>query len=587
MRTIRQIWPWIRPYRRYMFGGLAASLLSVVINLSIPLLTSRIIDEGITENDSDLVVRTAILMVVLIVAGMVASAGASLLGVRLAFNTITDLRRDLYGRVQHLSFGNLDRLTSGEILTRLTSDMTKVTSLLTIGVSFAAQIPFMFLGALIAIISIDVSLVPIVLVMVPIIGLLVWYIIVRSNVLYDAVQGRIDRLNTVLQENIQGAEVIKAFVRQDYEIERFDEAAGDLTEDATMVNQLVAMLFPTLIMISSMGIAAVIWIGGGNVIDGTLTRGDLVAFIQFMSLVAMPMMFFAFLQPMISAAAASMNRIGEVLDAEADVVVAEDGIELDSNATTLDVQFENVSFVYHAARGDEEEDLGEDCALRNVSLHIPGGRKVAILGATGSGKSTLVHLIPRLYDATHGTVRVGGIDVRELTKSSLRRNIGIALQQPYLFSGTVLESLRFGRPDATDDEIIAAATAAQAHDFIMEMPEGYDSKIEQGGSNLSGGQRQRLSIARTLVVQPKILIFDDSTSAVDLETEARIQEVFEQLEGVTVILVAQRISTALGADEIIVLDNGHVSASGTHAELLETSELYQEIYTSQLGEPVA
>lgn len=579
---MRKIWPWVRPYRRYLFGGLTASLVSVLISLSIPLLTSRIIDEGISTDDSDLVIRTAFVMVGLIIAGMASSAVASLLGVRLAFNTITDLRRDLYSHVQHLSFGNLDRLTSGEILTRLTSDMTKVTTLLSIGVSFVAQIPFMFIGALVAIVVIDVSLVPIVLVMLPIIGLLVWYVIIRSNVLYDALQSRLDRLNTVLQENIQGAEVIKAFVRQDHEIERFDQAATDLAEEATTVNQLVASLFPTLITISAMGISAVLWIGGGNVIDGTLSKGDLVAFIQFMSLIAMPMMFFAFLQPMISAAAASMARIGEVLDAEPDVRVARSGVELDTDNSSLDVEFDNVSFQYNGAT-----ELGADCALRDVSLRIPGGTTVAILGATGSGKSTLVNLIPRFYDATYGTVRVGGIDVRELTKSSLRGNIGIALQQPYLFSGTVTESLRFGRPDATDEEVIDAAKAAQAHDFIMEMPDGYDSKIEQGGSNLSGGQRQRMTIARTLVVEPKILIFDDSTSAVDLETEARIQEVFENLDGVTVILVAQRISTALGADEIVVLDDGGVAAHGTHTDLLESCDLYQQIYRSQLGEPVS
>ncbi|MGI9607036.1 MAG: ABC transporter ATP-binding protein [Acidimicrobiales bacterium] len=584
MRTLRTIWPWMRPYRRYMIAGLGASFVGVLINLAIPLLTSRIIDDGIAMDDSDLVGRTAALMIVLILAGMGASAGASVLGVHLASNTVTDLRRDLYSHVQHLSFGNLDRLTSGEILTRLTSDMTKVTTLLSIGVSFVAQIPFMFFGALAAIVLIDVSLVPIVFVMLPIIALLVWFVIVRSNVLYDLVQGRLDRLNTVLRENIQGAEVIKAFVRQDHEIDRFDQAAGDLAEDATTVNQLVASMFPTLLAVSSLGIAAVLWIGGANVIDGDLSQGELVAFIQFMSLVAMPTIFFAFLQPMISAAAASITRISEVLAAEPKVPSMDGCIDLDASLPAIDVSFENVSFQYDGIAGGE---LGTDCALRDVSLHIPGGRKVAILGATGSGKSTLVNLIPRFYDATHGTVRVGGVDVRQLSKSSLRLQIGIALQEPYLFSGTVAESLRFGRPDATDDEVVQAAKAAQAHDFIMEMPDGYESQLAQAGSNLSGGQRQRLSIARTLLAGPKILIFDDSTSAVDLETEARIQEVFESLTGVTVILVAQRISTALGADEIVVLDDGRLAAQGTHADLLERSEIYRDIYRSQLGEPVS
>lgn len=581
MLTIRHIAPWARPYWRLAAVGSAASVFGVLINLTIPLLTSRIIDEGIVAEDGSVVLNTALAMVGLIIVGMLASAVASVLGIRFAFNTVTDLRRDLYGHVQHLSFGNLDRLTSGELLTRLTSDITKVTTLLTIGVSFIVQIPFSFVGALIAILVIDTSLVPIVFVMVPAIALLVWYTIVRSNVLYDAVQGRLDRLNTVLQENIQGAEVIKAFVRQDYEVGRFEGAASDLADDATRVNQLVASLFPTLILLSSLGIAAVIWIGGGNVIDGDLTEGELVAFIQFMAFVAMPMMFFAFLQPLIAAAGASMNRIAEVIEQTADVVPAADGQELPVDDGALDIAFEDVSFHYRL------DAAIHDCALQNVNLHIPGGATVAILGATGSGKSTLVNLIPRFYDASYGTVRVGGVDVRSLTKSSLRKNIGIALQEPYLFTGTVAENLRFGRPEATDAEIVEAAKAAQAHEFITEMDAGYEAKIEQGGRNLSGGQRQRLAIARTLVVDPKVLIFDDSTSAVDLETEARIQDVFDSLTDVTVILVAQRISTALGADFIVVLEDGRVAAHGTHDELLLTSPIYKEIYRSQLGEPVA
>ena len=503
------------------------------------------------------------------------------MGVRLAFNTITDLRRDVYAKTQTFSFGNLDQLTSGEVLTRLSSDMTKVTMLLSMGLSFIAQIPIMFIGALGAIVLIDASLVVIVQVMIPVIGILVGYTISQSNVLYDAVQRRIDRLNTVLQENIQGAEVIKAFVRQNHETERFNDVADDLADQATKVNQLVASLFPTLIVISAMGISAVLWLGGGNVIDGTLSDGQLVAFISYMALVSMPMMMFAFLQPMISAASASMARINEILETIPAISFVPDGINLADQPKPGDIEFEDVSFRYSS--NDNSPDTG--MALHNVSVKIQAGTTVAILGATGSGKSTLVHLIPRLYDTSGGTVRVGGIDVRELTKSSLRSNIGIALQQPELFSGSVSDNLRFGRPEATDEQIIAAATAAQAHDFITAMPNGYDSVIQQSGTNLSGGQRQRLAIARTLLLEPAILILDDSTSAVDLETEAHIQMAFDELANTTVVLVAQRISTALGADEIIVLDQGRIIAHGSHDQLLATSDIYQDIYRSQLGEP--
>ncbi|MFB0926641.1 MAG: ABC transporter ATP-binding protein [Acidimicrobiales bacterium] len=581
MKAIRSLWPWMRPYWRYGAAAFVAMIVSVFINLSIPLLTSRIIDDGIAQDDGSFVARLALTMIGLIVAGMAASAVASLMGVRLAFNTITDLRRDVYAKTQTFSFGNLDQLTSGEVLTRLSSDMTKVTMLLSMGLSFIAQIPIMFIGALGAIVLIDASLVVIVLVMIPVIGILVGYTISQSNVLYDAVQRRIDRLNTVLQENIQGAEVIKAFVRQNHETERFNDVADDLADQATKVNQLVASLFPTLIVISAMGISAVLWLGGGNVIDGTLSDGQLVAFISYMALVSMPMMMFAFLQPMISAASASMARINEILETIPAISFLPDGINLADQPKPGDIEFEDVSFRYSS--NDNSPDTG--MALHNVSVKIQAGTTVAILGATGSGKSTLVHLIPRLYDTSGGTVRVGGIDVRELTKSSLRSNIGIALQQPELFSGSVSDNLRFGRPEATDEQIIAAATAAQAHDFITAMPNGYDSVIQQSGTNLSGGQRQRLAIARTLLLEPAILILDDSTSAVDLETEAHIQMAFDELANTTVVLVAQRISTALGADEIIVLDQGRIIAHGSHDQLLATSDIYQDIYRSQLGEP--
>jgi len=576
------MWPWLRPYWKYGAASFAAMLVSVLANLSVPLLTSRIIDDGIAGDDGGFVTRLGLTMVALIIIGMAASATASIMGVRLAFNTITDLRRDVYTQTQTFSFGNLDTLSSGEILTRLSSDMTKVTTLLAMGLSFIAQIPIMFFGALGAIVLIDISLVVIVLVMMPVIAIVVGYTISQSNVLYDAVQRRIDRLNTVLQENIQGAEVIKAFVRQDHETDRFDEVADDLADQATKVNQLVAALFPTLILITSLGIAAVLWLGGGNVIDGTLTDGQLVAFISYMSMVAMPMMMFAFLQPMISAATASMNRIDEILTTDAKVAATASGIELGSQPNPGDIEFDNVSFCYSGT--GEESAAG--MALSNISLRITSGTTVAILGATGSGKSSLVHLIPRLYDATEGTVRVGGVDVRQLTKSSLRRNIGIALQQPELFGGSVADNIRFGRPDATDAQVIAAATAAQAHDFVTAMPDGYDSMIQQSGANLSGGQRQRLAIARTLILEPAILILDDSTSAVDLATEAHIQRAFESLDNITVVLVAQRISTALGADEIVVLDQGRIVAHGPHEELLASSAIYQDIYRSQLGERV-
>jgi ATP-binding cassette subfamily B protein len=583
LKKLLRVLPWARPYWKYAVLALAGTLVSVLISLAIPLQTSRVIDDGIVADDPALVQRVVITMVVLILSGMVVSAFVSAMAVRWAFNTITDLRRDLYTHAQSLSFANLDRLSTGEILVRLTSDMSKVLMVLTMSLSFVAQTPVMFIGALLAIVAIDSSLAVVVLFMLPVIGLMVWYVLGRSGVLYDAVQTRLDRLNNVLQENIQGVEVVKAFVRQDHEAERFDEVADDLATQATIVNQLVASLMPTLTAVSTLGVAAVLWLGGNNVIDGRLSEGNLVAFLSYMVMVSMPMMMFAFIQPLVSAAGASMARINEVLNEVPAVTEPVDGVDLRTQARPGDVQFDGVSFAYRSGDADDPDS----CALFDVSLHIPQGRTVAVLGATGSGKSTLVHLIPRFYDATSGRVLVGGVDVRELTKHSLRQSIGIALQEPQLFTGTVMDNLRYGRPSATDEEIFTAARAAQAHDFISEMPNGYDSQVQQGGANLSGGQRQRIAIARTLVVDPAILILDDSTSAVDLETEAHIQEALAAFRDRTVILVAQRISTALGADEIVVLDEGRVSGVGSHEELLETSAVYHEIFRSQLGEPVS
>lgn len=590
VRAITHIWPWLRPYRRLVALALLGTLVSVLINLSIPLQTARVIDDGIAANDSGLVARVVILMVVLIVSGMAVAALTTAIAVRLAFGTITDLRRDLYDHVQSLSFSNLDRLPSGDLLTRLTNDMTKVQTVLTMGLSFIAQAPIMFIGSLTAIVVLDAGLAIIVAVMVPVIAVIVWYVVRRSSVLYDAVQTRVDRMNNVLSENITGTEVVKAFVRQQHEIERFDVVADDLADQATQVNQLVASLMPTLIALSSLGIAAVIWLGGNNVMDGTLSEGDLVAFISYLAMVAMPLMIFAFVQPLLSAADASMARIDEVLRHHPDVPDVIDGIDVASLLAPGEIQFEGVLFSYATSSDDALSDdarSSDNAALENIDLHIHQGTTVAILGATGSGKSSLVHLIPRFYDATAGTVSVGGVDVRDLDKNSLRRSVGIALQSPQLFRGTVMENLRYGRPDATDAEVVEAAKAAQANDFIAAMTDGYDSIIEQGGANLSGGQRQRLAIARTLVTDPAILILDDSTSAVDLETEAKIQDALAAYDDRTVLIVAQRISTALGADEIVVLDDGRVCAHGTHDELIATNSVYQEIFASQLGEPVA
>lgn len=584
MRAFRQVWPWVRPYLGYGIAALMATVISVGINVAIPVLTSRVIDRGIVPGDGSFVARIALVMIGLITVGIAASATAAVLGIRLSFNATTDLRADLFAHTQQLSFADLDRLASGELLTRLTSDMTRVTTVLAMAVSFLAQIPIMFIGSLSAIVAIDPSLLRILAVMVPIVAVVVMYTIRRSNAGYDAVQSRLDRLNTVLQETIAGAEVIKGFVRQDHEAARIDQAVDDLADDAARVNRLVVSLFPTLVVITSVGIAAVLWLGGTRVIDGHLTQGELVAFLSYLTMVAMPMMMFAFLQPMISAATASMDRIAEVLAVEPAVADPDpdQAIDLGSLASPGTIRFDGVSFRYGASDSDASKGAPTQ-ALCDISLEIAAGSTAAILGATGSGKSTLVQLIARFYDPQQGTVSLGGVDVARLAKDSVRDHVAIAMQQPHLFAGTVAENLRMGSPDATDAELAQAAEIAQAAGFIADLDGGYDAKIEQRGANLSGGQRQRLALARTLLTRPSVLILDDTTSAVDASTEARIQQGLTTLENMTVILVAQRISTALGADEIVVLDRGRVVDHGTHDQLLGRCDIYRDIVASQLG----
>lgn len=574
MGSLRLIFPWLGPYRRQATLAIAATVTVVGINVAIPLLTARIIDDGIAADNLGVVTSTTLLMLTLVVAAIGFSIAASILGVRVAFGVEADLRADLYRHIQTLSFANLDEIETGELLVRLTSDITKVRQVYAFGLSFLAQAPLAFIGSMLAMLALDVQMAAIMVVLLPITSLITWYVARRSDVLYELVQNKLDRLNTVLRENLAGAEVVKAFVREHHEARRFRAVNQDLTDYATRVNQLVAALFPALLGVMNLGVAAVIWIGGIAVIEGRMTEGNLVAFINYLLATTFPIVMFAFIQPMLSAAGASARRINRVLRTTPAVVAHPDPTTL--GTPRGHVRFEDVTFGYG----------GQEPVLEGVNLDIQAGKTVAVLGATGSGKSTLVNLIPRFYDVTGGRVTIDGVDVRQLSKDELRRNIGVSLQRAVLFSGTIRDNIRYGRPEADQDEVELAARAAQAHEFVSELEDGYDTMLEQGGSNLSGGQRQRLAIARALLVDPVILILDDSTSAVDVETESFIQDAMARLaRDRTTVLVAQRISTALGADEIVVLDEGQVVACGPHQDLIRSSELYRDIFRSQLGEP--
>jgi ATP-binding cassette subfamily B multidrug efflux pump len=401
----------------------------------------------------------------------------------------------------------------------------------------------------------------------------------RLQPFFMTVQRKLDRLNTVLQENISGIRVVKAFVRSDYENQRFDQSNVDLMDRTIAVMRTLAFLMPVMLLLINAGIVLVVWAGGIQVIDSTLSKGEIIAVTNYLMTTMFPLLILSMIASSLAGAGASAERILEVLDSVPAIQDAPQAVEYPRNGAGK-VVFHDVCFNY-----------GGDCSepvLNSIDLVAEPGETIAFLGSTGAGKTSLIDLIPRFYDVTSGSVTIDGVDVRFMRKDSLLSQIGVVMQESVLFSGAVRENIRYGRPEATDDEVIAAAKAAQAHDFIMEMPQGYDSQVAQRGANLSGGQKQRIAIARALLMQPKILIMDDSTSSVDVDTESKIQDALQNLRHKsTTFVVAQRISTVLNADKIVVLDRGRIVAQGTHQELLETSPIYQEIYESQLGNGVA
>jgi len=581
MRSILRLYRFVRPYRWQAISALLLLLGMVGADLLLPRLTQRIIDQGIARGDLHVVWTTAAIMLGAALVSALFTLGNSVLSVRVAQNFAHDLRSALMRKVQTFSFGNLDELRTGPLITRSTSDVNMVQTIVMMSLRILTRAPIWTIGAVILLVLTSPRLALLMLAFVPLIAGIVYLFSKKARPMFLWVQRRLDRLNTVMQENLAGVRVVKAFVREDHEIERFEEANVRLMEENIRVMRLIAILVPTMTLILNLGVIGVVWFGGLATLSGTLTVGRVVAAVNYLSFALFPLMMLAGMLGPIAAADASAERILEVLDSRPAVKEREGSRPLAGARGR--VEFDRVWFSY---TGGSSEPV-----LADVSFVAEPGETVAILGATGSGKSTLIHLIPRFYDVTSGAVRIDGTDVRDVELRSLRSQIGIALQEAVLFTGTVRENITYGRPDATDEEVIAAAKAAQAHRFIESLPDGYDTEIGQRGVTLSGGQRQRIAIARALLVRPKILILDDSTSAVDIETEVRLQDALDRLiassaHTTTRFIVAQRISTVLLADRILVIDKGRIAAIGTHSELIEESPIYQEIYSSQLGEPI-
>ena len=574
MNSARRLAKFLKPYRLWAILAPLFMVLEVAMDLTQPYMIERIVDDGVAKMNLPYVLQAGGLMIVLALIGAVGGAGCTVFAVWAATGTSADIRAATFRKVQSLSFGNLDKLGTGQLITRLTNDVTQIQEAVLSLLRIMVRAPLIMIGSLIMAIltAPQLAFIPLLLMVLVLAGLA--WIISRAYPMFSQVQSRIDSLNTVMQENLAGVRVVKAFVRAPHEIRRFNVTNDGLMNQIIRVARITAATMPMMMILMSLGIVAVLWFGGVQVVQGSMLIGQIIAFINYLMNTLMSLMMVSMLVLQISRAAASADRIQQVLDSDPDII-DKPGARHDFVPRGR-VAFEHVTFSYDGGGGDP--------VLRDISFVAEPGQTVALLGSTGAGKSSLVHLIPRFYDVTGGRVTLDGVDVRDVEQVALRRNIGIALQEAVLFSGAIRDNIRYGRPEASDDEVIAAAKAAQAHEFIMTLPAGYDTLLGQRGVNLSGGQKQRLAIARALLVRPAVLILDDSTSAVDVETEAKIQDALEELmRDRTSFVIAQRISTVLKADKILVIDDGVVAAEGNHGQLLTSSSIYRDIYESQLG----
>jgi ATP-binding cassette subfamily B protein len=568
----RRLAPFLRPYRVAAILAPFCMIVEVAMDLLQPRLIERIVDEGIAHANLSIVLQTAVFMVLAALVGLFGGAGCTVFAISAGQGFGADLRGALFRKVQSLSFGDLDRLETGSLITRLTGDVTQVTEAVMMLLRVMWRVPLLMVGSLVLAIVTSPQLAWLFVALVPLILVVLLVVMRRSFPLYSGVQSRLDRLNTVAHENLAGVRVVKAFARQPHELERFGEANDAFRRRNLGAVRLSAATMPLMMIVLNAGVVASLWIGGGLVERGGMQPGQLIAFINYLMQTLMSVAMVSMLTVRLSRAGASADRVVGVLATEPELPTAPRPTALRQPSGRI--AFENVTFRYRGTEGDP--------VLKDVSFVAEPGQTVALLGSTGAGKSSLVGLVPRFYDVSTGRVTVDGVDVRELDEQELRSHVAIALQEAVLFSGTIKENIRYGRPDASDDEVVAAAKAAQAHEFISRLPDGYDAVVGQRGVNLSGGQKQRVAIARALLANPAVLILDDSTSAVDVATEARIQAEFAAWPTrQTRIVVAQRITAAAGADKILVLDDGRVAAAGTHEELLATSPVYREIRDSQ------
>lgn len=564
--------PYIKKYWLVTILAPALMLVEVLCDLAQPLLMSKIVDVGIGNGDFLYIVKTGVLMVALALVGIGGGVGCIYFSSISSQSFAADLRHDVFDKIQTLSFGELDKFGTSTLITRLTNDVTMLQNVLMMTLRMLARAPFMLIGGIIMAVIIAPRLALILAISIPILTALLYFVIKKGFPLFATVQRRLDRVNAVIHENLTGVRVVKAYVRHGQEESRFEKANKGLWDITVKAMVMVSVNMPVLMLIMNFTITAVLWRGGHLVGAGDLQVGKLLSFITYITQILFSLMMISMVLMFISRAKASSDRVLEVMNTSASIKDPKNPAAAPPENGS--VSFSNVSFRYPGAGGEP--------VLKNITFSAGAGETVGIIGATGSAKSTMVGLIPRLFDPIDGAVSVGGRDVREYSLDKLRGAVGVVLQENILFSGSVRENITWGKEGATTDEVVAAAKAAAAHDFISALPNGYDTLIEQRGANLSGGQKQRLCIARALIGEPKVLILDGSTSAVDTGTEARIKAALgARANKATTFIIAQRISSVSNADKILVLDEGSIAAEGTHEELMKTSDIYREIYDSQ------
>ena len=566
---------YITPYLGAFLMGPLMMLTEVAGEVALPKLMSLIINNGVAGRDTGYILKTGLLMAAVVVCMAVGGILGSYFAAKASINFTTDLRRDVFKKVQQFSFANIDSFSTGSLVTRLTNDIQQVQNVLTMGLKMALRAPGMFVGALFMAFMMNGRLAAILLVVIPLLSLAIGLILKTAFPRFEAMQKKLDRLNSGIQESLTNVRVVKSFVREDFEIGKFSGLNQDLRDSGMRALKIVIATMPVMMFAMNVTTLAVVWYGGNLIIGGSMPVGDLTAFTTYIVQILMSLMMLSMVFLQSSRARASLKRITEVLDTVVDLnddQAARKELRVENGS----VEFKDVSFGY---------GKGGDRVLEHISFKAEPGQTIGIIGATGSGKTSLVQLIPRLYDVTEGAVLVDGVDVRDYSLKNLRNGVGMVLQKNVLFSGTIEENLRWGDEDASWEELVKAAVNAQADGFVTAFKNGYHTEIGQGGAGVSGGQKQRLCIARALLKKPKILILDDSTSAVDTATEAAIRESFKnELKDTTRIIIAQRISSVQDADRILVLDDGKIIGSGTHEELLRTCRAYEEIYVTQTGE---